>query len=683
MTLRPPAIETADLHWSDEGQPKSTLFGDIYYSRESGLEETRHVFLAQNHLATRLLDPGRKHFCVAETGFGTGLNFLCSWACWRKAQADESRAIATLNFVSVERWPLKREDMARALSYWPELASLATQLLEQYPPSVQGCHRLVFEEGRVTLTLFFGDAIEEYGKAIFVADAWFLDGFSPSLNPQMWEEALIQQVAAHSRNGTTVSTFTSAGFVRRSLSAAGFNVRKVKGYGQKRDILCGTFVTTEDQPDNLTQEQIRQYPWIAASHHKSKQKIKKRVAIIGAGLSGLMTAHELKQRGHDITLFERNKYAGEEASGNKQGALYIKLAKQFNPESAYWLYSYNFAGKYYSRLSKAMAQEAEHQFWHPCGLVQLAHDDKEQCRQYEQKSRSDYPEDILQYLDTADVASEVIGIAVNSGGTHLPGSGWISPRKLCQYFASRMATESRYQTPITSLSFCLQSHQWQLFSGTKAIEDTFDIVILANAHAATELTQTAFLPLKKIRGQTTVAPQNSESKRIKTVVCGEGYISPAENGQYCFGATFDQHIESLEISDEDHTRNIDSLGHWLPSSLELLELTPDTLQGHAAFRCMTNDYLPVIGAIPDYAASVTHFSDYRKDANAMIPPLDLAMPGLYANIAHGSKGLASIPLACEIVADTIDNRPLPMPVDLLSMIHPARFIIRDLKRRKI
>lgn len=211
--------QTAELEWRDGGVPVSTRFDDPYFSLENGLAETRHVFLAGNDLPGRFADG----FHVAELGFGTGLNLLATWAAWR-----QSGASGTLHFTSFEAFPMAVEDMAAALAAFPEVAELVPALLEALrgPPP--------YDLGDLRLTLVVGDAREALPRWEGRADAWFLDGFSPAKNPELWSAELMAEVARHTVPGGTAATYTAAGFVRRGLEDAGFTVERVPGYGRKR-----------------------------------------------------------------------------------------------------------------------------------------------------------------------------------------------------------------------------------------------------------------------------------------------------------------------------------------------------------------------------------------------------------------------------------------------------------------
>lgn len=216
---------TAKLTWRDGTVPVSSMFDDPYFSIADGLEETRHVFLTGNDLPQRFQDG----FQIAELGFGTGLNALAAWNCWR-----ESGQAGRLNFTSFEAFPMAQGDMARALDAFPSLAAEAADLLDQW----RGTGGQFDLDGMV-LTVIEGDARQTLPAWPGVADAWFLDGFSPAKNPELWEAALLAQVAQHTRPGGTFATYSAAGGVRRALEEAGFEVQRAPGFGRKRHMTLG------------------------------------------------------------------------------------------------------------------------------------------------------------------------------------------------------------------------------------------------------------------------------------------------------------------------------------------------------------------------------------------------------------------------------------------------------------
>lgn len=231
-------IKSARIMWDADGQPRSVLYGDIYFSRDNGLAESRAVFLHHNHLPGAWYQHQRESFTIIELGFGTGLNFLATWQLFRRQTAFPY--LRRLHFISLEKYPLDKTDLSRALNLWPELENYAVALLEEYPAVFHARHR--FAWGNISLELRFGEALDslyDLERESYSADAWYLDGFSPRTNPAMWQEKLFIQIAKLSQTGATLATFSAAGSVRRGLCKAGFEVKKTPGFGRKREMLQG------------------------------------------------------------------------------------------------------------------------------------------------------------------------------------------------------------------------------------------------------------------------------------------------------------------------------------------------------------------------------------------------------------------------------------------------------------
>lgn len=228
--------ETATLEWRNN-QPYSTIFDDVYFSSDNGLLETEYVFIAGNDLINRWHTLEGNRFSIAETGFGTGLNFLCAAKHWLESAPAEAKLI----FTSLEKYPLNGADLQQSLQHWPALKPLSDALLLNYETLLAHGTCTLFNQ-RIQLNLRIGDAVSELGKINTKADAWFLDGFAPSKNPDMWQAPLFAQMARLSHSQTSFATFTSAGMVRRALTTAGFNVIKKPGFGKKREMIYGSFL---------------------------------------------------------------------------------------------------------------------------------------------------------------------------------------------------------------------------------------------------------------------------------------------------------------------------------------------------------------------------------------------------------------------------------------------------------
>lgn len=224
------------LTWKDNLTPISERFNDIYFSPENGLEETKHVFIGGNDLYNRWKNLNiQNSFCILELGFGTGLNFLTAWK-----EYLEFKNRFRLHFISVEKFPLSREEISKALSVFSELAEIKKEFLSLYRDLIPGMNYFQFLEGKIHLSLFLGDVSIALGEISGKVDAIFLDGFAPSKNPEMWDKSVLENLKYVSKKETTLSTFTVARTVRDSLSSAGFKLEKRPGFGRKREMLIGS-----------------------------------------------------------------------------------------------------------------------------------------------------------------------------------------------------------------------------------------------------------------------------------------------------------------------------------------------------------------------------------------------------------------------------------------------------------
>ncbi|MEN0087490.1 MAG: tRNA (5-methylaminomethyl-2-thiouridine)(34)-methyltransferase MnmD [Pseudomonadota bacterium] len=228
----PPQFSGGDSITFDGSTPRNTQFGDTYFSKADGRAEASHVFLGCNGLPDRWAEMNSgQEFVIGELGFGTGLNFLETARQWKASNAK-----GKLIFVSFEAYPMGVEDLVRSLEPWPELGDGAAFIAQHWPPA-QGKNLMEWQD--VELRLIFGDAREELERRPETFDAWYLDGFAPSRNPELWEADLLQSAHDKTAPGGTFATYTSAGWVRRNLLAAGFDVEKVPGHANKREMMRG------------------------------------------------------------------------------------------------------------------------------------------------------------------------------------------------------------------------------------------------------------------------------------------------------------------------------------------------------------------------------------------------------------------------------------------------------------
>ncbi|MCD8523239.1 MAG: bifunctional tRNA (5-methylaminomethyl-2-thiouridine)(34)-methyltransferase MnmD/FAD-dependent 5-carboxymethylaminomethyl-2-thiouridine(34) oxidoreductase MnmC [Saccharospirillaceae bacterium] len=670
-----------ELRWNDAGLPLSCEFDDPYFSVDNGLEESRYVFLQHNGLPQRWLG-WQGNFSIIETGFGTGLNFLITWEHWRQTAKSDT---AWLHFTSIEKFPLTLQQLQQALALWPQLSELSAQLFAQYPLPVAGFHRLVWPEERLSLTLIFADVREALPQLSGPVHAWYLDGFAPAKNPQMWSDDLFramrrlsqrQPAQYHGEQPASVATFTSAGIVRRGLLGAGFNVKRVPGYGRKREMLAGSFNRRQgpEQSPCFTHS-----PWLLQQNGLPDEA---EVVVIGAGLAGATTARALAERGLKVEVMDATGIA-QQASGNPQGGLYVKLAAGDNAiHTDFYLAAFQYALPYMRRYLGA--GDADNPYWSQCGVLQLAYDDKEALRQLKFSQTRRLPQELVHPLNQ-EQASAIAGNRQNTGGLFFPQAGWVSPADLCRIllqhrnirFTQRQATalETTVLTPATS--------GWRVRCSDGTSLNSSQLV-LACAYAAKTLLPDAYLPLKRIRGQLSYL-YAEQAPALTTVLCGRSYMAPPRHGQLCLGATYNLRDEETQLRDSDHQTNLDHLPDFGPQWRDLHQQQEMklVLGGRVGFRCTTPDYLPMVGAVPQSREFIQSFSGLVHNAKRIPARTAPQYPGLWLNIGHGSRGLASAPLCAELLVQQITGAPLPVALDVAEALWPGRFLLRDMVRRKL
>lgn len=649
--------EYAQIDWDDHGRPYSRQYDDVYFSREQGLDETLYVFIEQNQLRQRFAALAA-HQClvIGETGFGTGMNFFCAWQLFAELAQPEAR----LHFVSVEKYPLTREDLTRATQLWPHLAAFTEPLLAQYVAVHPGFQQFSLDGGRVTLTLMIGDALEQLPQLDARIDAWFLDGFAPAKNPDMWTPELFAQLARLSHPGTTLGTFTTTGWVRRSLVEAGFSMKKVPGLGKKWEVMHGVFSAAPSPAPA---------PWYA---RPAALPGPREALVIGAGLAGSATAASLAARGWQVSVLERHAGPAQEASGNPQGVLYLKLSAHGTALSQLILAGFGYTRRWLQRLQRGID-------WDGCGVLQLAFDEQEAARQG--KLAAAFDPSLLHVL-TQDEAQTLAGIGLPSGGLFYPEGGWAHPPALCR--AQLEHPRIKLLSHANVLELRKAGGLWQAWDAGQLLASA-PLVVLAGAADVRSFAACAQLPLKRIRGQITRLPATPASRALSTVVCAEGYVAPPRGDEHTLGASFDfssQHTEPTVAEHQGNLRLLEEISADLAGRLGAGELDPAVLEGRAAFRCTSPDYLPIVGPLADAEAFEAAFAALRKDAR-QVPQVDCPwLEGMYVNTGHGSRGLVTAPLAGELIAAWVTGEPLPVPRGVAEGCHPNRFGLRRLIRGK-
>lgn len=533
LTATPPAL----LKWSEDGEPVAEKFDDIYFSVDGGLEETKAVFLQGCGLPEAW--EGQRIFVIAELGFGSGLNFLAAWELWLQTSKPGQR----LHFLSVEAFPLSKSQLVRALDKFPSLKPLADQLISKWPDRVKGVHRLDF--GAVVLTLFHTKIEHALSGMDASINAWFLDGFSPAKNPDMWSDDVFAQMARLSAPDARVATFTVAGFVRRGLSEAGFNVEKKPGFGRKRERLEAVFEGSERQ-----------------------QKTIDTPVIIGGGIAGASIAHAFHLRGITPILIETHAELETAASGNPAGLTMPKLDLQDRPESRFYNAAFLYASELYHEHGVVLDE----------GVLHMATSEKEAGRFEKIATNQALPENAMRSVPRSE-ARDMLGHDLNTeyGGLYFPTALTISPKQSSQNLCKNC---TRIHAAVTEVKH--ENGRWQVLDKAGVILADTDNLFICNGANILDLWPA---DVRFTRGQICWGDSRQSGKAL---IAGN-YAAPFADGML-LGATHD-HVGA----GEDTGTNPDDTANILSQYTEMTgqKIDVSAWKSRTAVRVTTRNTLPI------------------------------------------------------------------------------------------
>jgi len=627
-----------DLEWTEDGASlRAAAFDDVYFSKDGGLAEAEAVFLKGTRLPEALKN--RDRFALCELGFGTGLNVLALWSAWKKSRSPH----AQLHISTIESFPLARADAARVLRQFPEVSELAEKLLERWPVRAYAPQRLWVPEDGLSLTVFTGEAEAILTGLSGSFDAWFLDGFAPARNPEMWSPSLFRQIARLSAPGARAATFTVAGDVRRGLEAVGFVVEKKPGFGKKRERLEAVFpgapapppaarvsglVTAAGAPGNL-------YPY-AACHPK-------RVAILGAGIAGASVAQALTRRGVEVVVLEAARALGAGASGNPAGLVMPRLDRG-GALSEVYLAAYLHAVAAYEALGVLEA----------CGV--------------EQRAQEGGAEALADLLNDPPLPADWFSRLPNGAALHAR-AGVVRP----QAAIARMLDGARLicESPVQRLDH--EDDGWIVRAPDGRALLKADAVVLACGAALTQFEPASFLPIALSRGQI----EWGKGAPPEHALTRGNYVAPFEGG-VLFGATFDKH-GSPAADIEPRARNLAALTALAPETARTVD--ESSLHSRVSDRATTPDRAPIAGLLPHAEAWLAQYADLAHGRIVQTETPPPAHDGVYVIGGLGARGLTLAPLLGEVLAGEMCNEPGLLSQLARDAIHPARFLHRALKRR--
>lgn len=662
--------------------PYAPDYGDVYHSVAGAWAQARHVFLRGNGLPQRW--QRRDRFVVLETGFGLGNNFLATWAAWR---ADPNRC-HRLVFISIEKHPLTKADLVRVHQQRlldadsPESAQLAERLCDAWPPLTPGLHVLDFDDPTlhgdvnanhphgVSLLLGLGDVKDLLPQLMAQVDAFYLDGFAPAKNADMWDPHLLSRLNRLAAPQATAATWSVARQVRDALTLAGFEVRKEAGFSGKRDMLCALYRprhTPAPPPGGL-------WPAPALAHRHA--------LVIGAGLAGCAAAWALTREGWQVTLLEQHGSIAEEASGNVGGLFHSIVHSTDN---------------LHTRLHRAAAlrTHAKVRPWISQGLLPgqcegLLRLDKRITEKDAQQllDNAAWPSDYLRWLPL-DQAQAFSGLPVPHGGWCFQQGGWLHPAGY-----ARLLLEEAQRTGRLTLTFNahvdrLLRHEpgtaaphWQACGADgKVWASAPTAVVCAAGQLRQLLEQPPFslndssVPMRLVRGQVSILAAAAAGVTPPTrPVAGNGYALALHDGRVLCGATTQSGDMAPDVRASDHAHNLQqatALG-VISSHMSVTHLQPE---GRVGWRVGTPDRLPLVGALPNLGT--TPQMTAVPEQVRRLPRWRTPEGGVYVFSGLGSRGISWAALGAEVLAHWVAGSPCPVEVSLRDAMDPARFVVRS------
>lgn len=624
----------------------SPKFQDIYWSRENGLFEKEYVFLQGNSLYERWKQD--RDFTIFELGFGAGLNFLTTWKAWREGKYN-----STLNYISTEAFPIPKSEIRDILLDFPELENLSSIWLNYYDDWSFGVHKFFFPKDHLHLTLWIGDALECLIQLPFLADAFFLDGFSPSKNPELWSKQIFTNLVKHVNGYASFSTYSVSNSVKTNAQEAGFTIFQTKGFGKKKSMLKG-----EMYSKNNFYESKKFLPIPSLVNKKNLE-----VTIIGTGLAGLNLGYFLLKRGIKAYFLDACSGVGENASCNPLGYFSAKLTKNPTIASRLSLLGVDFT----SRMLSIWNEELGIEVGKDVGLFHVLNLEEIKDLQANVQAHN-LPAEYLQITE-----KEVIffGKKYFLKGVFIKKGGYFYPFKFCQYmynFLKEKGVIFEWNSKVCKIE---NSDGWKLFDKSGNLLKQTQYLILCNSYHLNEFEITKEISIQKIRGQIAILDSQKHFFSNYIPILFEDTYLVGDEFQTILGATFNPKDQNLQVNLEHNILLLSRLKNYLQ---EINPLEGKNFPARVGFRANTKDRLPLLGCVPKV-------EDYKKfyQNNSFEPQV---YENLYILSALGSKGIAYAPILAETLVSLLFEEPPALPLDIIEALHPARFILRDLKKGK-
>ena len=538
------SIQKSSILISSKKGVYSRWYDDIYFDKTDGVKEKEHVYLNANDLANRIKLSDK--LCIAELGFGTGLNFILTWRLWKKNRKPNS----SLTYISFEKAPLSKKEMTRVYKKFKELNDFSDQLIQKLTDNYKTNRTIYFKSENINLILIYDD-FSLLTNFDFKADIWFLDGFAPSKNPEVWDNSYYKNIYNRTNLKGSLSTFTSSGLVRRGLALAGFSVTKVSGFGQKREMLKAIKI----EPDIKLKVNLNYENTIGP------------VAIIGAGISGASLAYAFRKRNIECYIVEKSSNVASGASGNKLALQMPKMTADNSPYGLMSLEAFTFSRNLAKELKAAPRSD---------GLILLPSRDREIIK-FKKLLESGWPNDLIQsYTDKINCFNI-------DNYVYMRSSGIVDNIKFIKRLIDGVKIFFNFNvTKIKSTknnSKIIHNEQGNVLNA--------QTVIWANGYNMTDICDK--IPIEPVSGQVTFLKSNSQTSKLKLNFSYGQFFSQSFKGYHQIGSTFNRNT-NVNFNQIDQNKNLSFIPEFLKQ--RIINSNVDLNEYRVSVRSSTKDRMP-------------------------------------------------------------------------------------------
>ncbi|CUU77055.1 5-methylaminomethyl-2-thiouridine methyltransferase [Campylobacter hyointestinalis] len=593
----------------------SKRFDDVYFNTQNPLLECFHTY-------SSVVDALEgSNITIAEAGFGAGLNFFSTVS---------SLNGKNLHYIAIEKYPFNKDELRQIYQRFECFSRYFDEFIKQYEVLQNALIRINLGKD-IILDIYFGDILEGLKELNFKADAWYLDGFTPAKNPQMWSEELFGAIKYFCKNGAIIRTFSSASIVRLRLLDAGFSVKKLKGFGKKREMLEAICVKEYQKPQNW-------YSLPAIDKFTN-------VLVIGGGVAGLVSATKFKKAGFNVVVAEKMNEVATNGSSNLAGILMPLITLPTTVLGLMHMSAFLMARNFYK----------DSEFSDFCGVDDYGVSEL-QLKRFEEWGQNG-----------------IFELTKNSSlypSAFIKSAAQLMPKSLCSDLAKSLYVKFGYE-----FAGLKKSGDGYLVEFKNQKRVSADLVIFAMGDKSNYLFNEVFydeyMQLSSVRGQVTHIKNGIDLERPFSA---KGYACKSVNGVQVIGATYDRNDFTSCARSKDNEKNIADISEFL------IGKNVDIIGSNVGFRGYSGDRSPLIGAVHDALKFKEIYKSLLWTKNRENHAGAVHHQNILISSAHGSRGLCTAVFGAEILLDMVLGRQICTTKSILDSLNPARFLVRKLKK---